>query len=100
VRPIENISGHSIDLYNIHAGKSVMFVKNDDQTKMEEGEYFAIETFGSTGSGRVLEAVRHHFGPKESRARNLCGCQSECSHYAKIKDAPKVPLRYVIFRTV
>lgn len=34
-----------------------MLVKNDDQTKMEEGEYFAIETFGSTGRGRVVESV-------------------------------------------
>jgi len=25
--------------------------------KMEEGEYFAIETFGTTGSGRVHDEV-------------------------------------------
>lgn len=57
VKVIENLSGHSIDAYRIHAGKSVLLVKNDDQTKMEEGEYFAIETFGSTGRGRVVESV-------------------------------------------
>lgn len=34
-----------------------MLVKNDDDTKMEEGEYFAIETFGSTGRGRIVESV-------------------------------------------
>ncbi|KAJ3750841.1 methionine aminopeptidase 2-like protein [Lentinula detonsa] len=66
VKTIQNLSGHSIALYNIHGGKSVMQIKNDDLTKMEEGEYFAIETFGRQG---------------------------ECSHYAKIVDAPKVPLR-------
>ena len=55
VKPIENLSGHSINPYQIHAGKSVLLVKNDDATKMEEGEYFAIETFGSTGRGRVVE---------------------------------------------
>lgn len=74
VKSIENLSGHSIGLYQIHGGKSVQLVKNDDQTKMEEGEYFAIETFGSTGRGRVVES-------------------GECSHYAKIIDAPRVPLR-------
>lgn len=58
VKPIENLSGHSINKYQIHGGKSVMLVKNDDQTKMEEGEYFAIETFGSTGRGRIVESVR------------------------------------------
>lgn len=57
VKPIENLSGHSINLYQIHGGKSVSLVKNEDQTKMEEGEYFAIETFGSTGRGRVIENV-------------------------------------------
>jgi len=68
VKAIENLSGHSIDLYKIHGKKSVLLVKNDDQTKMEEGEYFAIETFGSTGRGRVVES-------------------GDISHYAKIYDA-------------
>jgi len=58
VKSIENLSGHSINKYQVHGGKSVMLVKNDDQTKMEEGEYFAIETFGSTGRGRIVENVR------------------------------------------
>ncbi|KAF9225560.1 peptidase M24A, methionine aminopeptidase [Gyrodon lividus] len=74
VKPIENLSGHSINLYQIHGGKSVLLVKNEDQTKMEEDDYFAIETFGSTGRGRVVDS-------------------GDCSHYAKIMDAPRVPLR-------
>ncbi|KAH7881046.1 peptidase M24, structural domain-containing protein [Lentinula edodes] len=74
VKTIQNLSGHSIGLYNIHGGKSVMQIKTDDMTKMEEGEYFAIETFGSTGRGHVVDS-------------------GDCSHYAKIVDAPRVPLR-------
>ena len=58
VKAIRNLSGHSINKYQIHGGKSVGLVKNDDSTKMEEGEYFAIETFGSTGRGFVVESVR------------------------------------------
>lgn len=57
VKSIENLSGHSINRYQIHGGKSILLVKNNDQTKMEEGEYFAIETFGSTGRGRIVESV-------------------------------------------
>jgi methionine aminopeptidase len=57
VKSIENLSGHSIDKYRIHGGKTVPIVKTADQTKMEEGELFAIETFGSTGRGRVIESV-------------------------------------------
>jgi methionyl aminopeptidase len=72
VKPIENLSGHTITPYQIHGGstgKSVPLVKTGDQTKMEEGDYFAIETFGTTGRGRLVENVRgataaipSHFG--------------------------------------
>eukprot|EP01116_Phalansterium_solitarium_P012863 TRINITY_DN2952_c1_g2_i1.p1 TRINITY_DN2952_c1_g2~~TRINITY_DN2952_c1_g2_i1.p1 ORF type:complete len:503 (-),score=249.51 TRINITY_DN2952_c1_g2_i1:344-1852(-) len=74
VKSIRNLNGHSIGVYQIHGGKSVPIVKGGDTTKMEEGEIFAIETFGSTGKGYVNEDM-------------------ECSHYAKNVDAPFVPLR-------
>ena len=49
VKSIKNLCGHSIEPYKIHAGKSVPIVKKNDNTRMEEGELFAIENFGSTG---------------------------------------------------
>lgn len=61
VKPIRNLNGHNIDQHVIHGGKSVPIVKGGDQTKMEEGEVFAIETFGSTGKGYVREDVRQPF---------------------------------------
>jgi methionyl aminopeptidase len=72
VKCIRNLNGHSIGPGQIHAGKTVPIVKNTDETKMEEGEYFAIETFGSTGRGYVFE-------------------DGQCSHYMKDFDAPKNP---------
>ena len=57
VKPIRNLNGHDIVQYSIHGGKSVPIVKGGDQTKMEEGEIFAIETFGSTGRGYVSDDV-------------------------------------------
>ncbi|RHZ57159.1 methionine aminopeptidase 2 [Aspergillus thermomutatus] len=74
VKCIRNLNGHNIDQHVIHGGKSVPIVKGSDQTKMEEGETFAIETFGSTGKGYVREDM-------------------ETSHYALNPDAPSVPLR-------
>jgi methionyl aminopeptidase len=60
VKSIANLNGHSILPYKIHGGgKSVPIVRTADQTKMEEGEYYAIETFGSTGRGRVIEKVNN-----------------------------------------
>lgn len=74
VKSIANLSGHSIGRYNIHGGKTVPIVKmhgsERDETKMEEGDYFAIETFGSTGRGRVIE-------------------QGACSHYALAQELPE-----------
>ncbi|OKL58953.1 Methionine aminopeptidase 2-1 [Talaromyces atroroseus] len=70
VKCIRNLNGHNIDQHIIHGGKSVPIVKGGDQTKMEEGEVFAIETFGSTGKGYM-----------------------ETSHYAKVPDATNVSLR-------
>jgi methionyl aminopeptidase len=57
VKCIRNLNGHSIGHYTIHGGKTVPIVKGSDNTKMEEGETFAIETFGSTGKGYVRDDV-------------------------------------------
>ncbi|KAJ2901158.1 Methionine aminopeptidase 2 [Coemansia aciculifera] len=67
IKPIRNLCGHNIGPYLIHSGKSVPIVANRDQTRMEEGELYAIETFGTTGSGYVRE-------------------EGVCSHYAKTGD--------------
>lgn len=65
VKCIRNLQGHNIRPYQIHGGKSVPIVAQPtNDVKMDENEYFAIETFGSTGRGIVLH-------------------QGETSHYAK-----------------
>lgn len=73
VKCIRNLCGHSMKRFQIHAGKSVPIVKNGDTTKMEEGEQYAIETFGSTGKGLVNNDV-------------------DCSHYMLDIDAPPNPI--------
>ena len=47
VKCIKNLSGHSIGNYRIHAGNMVPLHDNGVQTKMVEGETYAIETFVS-----------------------------------------------------
>merc|ERR1712060_352259 len=51
VKPVRNLNGHSISPYQIHGGKSVPITKNSESTMMEEGEFYAIETFASCGKG-------------------------------------------------
>ncbi|KAJ6789402.1 hypothetical protein PWT90_00955 [Aphanocladium album] len=55
VKPVRNLCGHDIKHYHIHGNKTIPFVKHSDETKMEEGDIFAIETFGSTGRGYTRE---------------------------------------------
>ncbi|XP_051162493.1 methionine aminopeptidase 2 [Leptopilina boulardi] len=74
VKSIRNLNGHSIAPYRIHAGKTVPIVKGGEATRMEENEFYAIETFGSTGKGIVHDDL-------------------DCSHYMKSFDAGFVPLR-------
>lgn len=81
VKVVKNLNGHSIDPYKIHAGKTVPCVKTNTNEKMEEGEQYAIETFGSTGKGFVRE-------------------EDDCSHYMKDFHLPanvKIPQRSKAF---
>ena len=61
--------------------KNFNFLNNSfiggETTIMEENEFYAIETFGSTGRGYVHDDM-------------------ECSHYMKNFDVGHVPLRYSI----
>ncbi|KAJ8301454.1 hypothetical protein KUTeg_020441 [Tegillarca granosa] len=74
VKSIRNLNGHSIGPYRIHAGKTVPIVKGGEATRMEELEFYAIETFGSTGKGMVHDDM-------------------ETSHYMKNFEVGHVPLR-------
>ncbi|KAL5119972.1 hypothetical protein ACEQ8H_002070 [Pleosporales sp. CAS-2024a] len=49
VKAVRNITGHNILRYKIHGDKQVPFVASQTAQRMEEGDMFAIETFGSTG---------------------------------------------------
>jgi methionyl aminopeptidase len=116
VKSIRNLNGHSIGPYQIHAGKSVPIVKGGEQTKMEEGEFFAIETFGSTGQytgdlfsectvstplfpALTLIIVWHDYSTclyLEAlvwAGKGYIREDLECSHYMKNFDVGHVPLR-------
>jgi hypothetical protein len=43
-------------LYHNHRPQAKEF-RDNDNTKMEEGEIFAIETFGTTGRGYLFDGV-------------------------------------------
>ena len=61
-------------MFTILVNYNVFPEPGKDPTRMEEGEVFAIETFGSTGRGMVHDDM-------------------ECSHYMKNFEVGHVPLR-------
>jgi len=52
-KPIANLTGHSIERYTVHAGKSVPNVADHGEDVLEEGDLIAIEPFATNGAGKV-----------------------------------------------
>ena len=52
---IRNLSGHSIDRWQVHAGLTIPNYDNGDKKELEEGDIIAIEPFPTTGEGIVIE---------------------------------------------
>jgi methionyl aminopeptidase len=52
-KPIQNLTGHLIRRYELHAGKSIPNYDNGDRQRILEGEVYAVEPFSTNGSGYV-----------------------------------------------
>jgi len=54
-QPIKQLTGHQLKEYELHADKQVPCVSGKSEVLVEEGEFYAIETFASTGSGNISD---------------------------------------------
>ena len=54
-KPIENLTGHKIEPYLLHAGVEIPNVSSSGSYELQEGDIFAVEPFASAGSGRVAD---------------------------------------------
>ncbi|MBM3200364.1 type II methionyl aminopeptidase [Candidatus Woesearchaeota archaeon] len=53
--PIVNLSGHGLDIYNLHTGITIPNYGNNDERKLVDGQIIAIEPFATSGEGRIIE---------------------------------------------
>jgi methionyl aminopeptidase len=53
LKPIVDLTGHSIERYLLHAGKSIPNVPGHGSGTLEEGEIIAIEPFATNGVGSI-----------------------------------------------
>jgi len=55
-KPIRNLSGHSIERYNLHSGVSIPNISEVfNLSRISPGHVYAIEPFGTNGVGYVVE---------------------------------------------
>jgi methionyl aminopeptidase len=54
--PIRNLTGHSIDRYDIHAGRIIPNIKNDSKYQLREDEVYGVEPFCTAGNGFVKDS--------------------------------------------
>lgn len=61
-KPIRNLTGHKIDRYNLHAGKSVPNIAGMEGGRFEVGEVYAVEPFATLkdAEGAVHEGRTAH----------------------------------------
>ena len=56
-QPIKNLTGHSVDEFDLHAGLSIPNFDNKSKVKLEKDMVIAIEPFATTGAGYVNEGA-------------------------------------------
>jgi len=54
-RPIVDLSGHLLEQWDLHGKKNIPEISLPTGEEIKEGEIYAMETFATTGSGRVHE---------------------------------------------
>ncbi len=57
-KPIQNLCGHSLGKFDIHASPEIPNIAKKDSRTLEEGMAFAIEPFATDGEGYVREAIQ------------------------------------------
>jgi len=55
-KPIENLTGHEVEQYDLHAGLSIPNIDVPYDWQIKEGMVLAIEPFATDGVGRVVES--------------------------------------------
>ena len=56
-KPIANLTGHSLEQWNLHSGLSIPSVNDKNTTKLKEGDVLAIEPFVTDGTGWVTDTL-------------------------------------------
>ncbi|MFA5862146.1 MAG: type II methionyl aminopeptidase, partial [Candidatus Thermoplasmatota archaeon] len=71
LKPVSNLTGHSVDQYQQHAGLSIPNVASMAHGNVPPGTAIAIEPFGTDGGGKIKNStgghIYHLMGPRPQR---------------------------------
>lgn len=67
--PVRNLSGHSLEPYDLHAGITIPNIDTKDDHEIFPGMYMAIEPFATDGSGEVVESSNAQIFRMEENAK-------------------------------
>jgi methionyl aminopeptidase len=56
--PVTNLTGHSLEQWNLHSGLSIPNFNDKSTTKLKEGDVIAIEPFAADGIGWVTDTTQ------------------------------------------
>lgn len=56
-KPIRNLTGHGLDVYDLHSGLTIPNYDTKDKTQLKEGMIIAIEPFATNGTGLIAEGT-------------------------------------------
>ncbi len=94
-RPVENLMGHSIERYLLHAGVSIPNVSGLSDGRLEEGQIIAIEPFATNGVGQIengpfgnIVRFRSDPGPTDADAAAVFARVRTLPFTARYLDAP------------
>ncbi len=88
LRPIRNLGGHNITRFNLHAGKTVPNVTMRGTPKVEVGEYYAIEPYATSGSGKVIETDHIYIFSNVLDAKPMEGTTEKLRQYLRERYGP------------
>ena len=54
-KPVRNLTGHTLDQFNLHAGENIPNIRIDERIEIRKGQAYAIEPFCTAGNGWIKD---------------------------------------------
>jgi methionyl aminopeptidase len=88
LRPVKNLTGHNIQRFKLHAGKTLPNSKTRSRETIDAGEYYAIEPYATSGFGEVLDTDFVYIFTNSAKDEPLEGTTEKLRVYLRKKYGP------------